>query len=171
MKSLFLLSITVILFVRGKSDLNVVASKDCRKIFFYVWDKTTPRRERTIKKMDQISDSLKIARIKLICTKGNHIIDTVRCQYTGDKIYFNSVDTTENKIVSLYILCEIKAEKGKKGRNEIVVIPFETLFYHTNESSTASISLERDDNHLFHIQISKLDFPYMVSIFDVTAKH
>lgn len=153
---IFISIIVVKAFTGGSID-------DSRQIFFYIWEKPANGKERMKKTLYDKTDSLRVVHVDLICENDEHLIDTIPCSYTGNKIYFKALDTTQHKLLNMSLSFEVNPAKKSQGFKERLTVSFLYFFQHSDKNSSLVFGFERTEGTHFNVNMSKLDYPFMVS--------
>ncbi|SFP11685.1 hypothetical protein SAMN05428949_7399 [Chitinophaga sp. YR627] len=158
-KLLLICTLTFISVVVAKAFSSTIS--DSRQVYFYIWEAPTELKVRVRKIWRNKADSLRVARIDLICESDDHTIDTIPCIYTRNSIYFNAIDTIQHKLVNMSLSFEVKPEKGSSGPNEKLTVPFLVFFMHSSATSPLSFAFQRKEGSHFDVNMSKTDYPFI----------
>gem|GEM_PF-5332782 len=161
MKQFLLFSLFVFISIIVVKAFTRSNFRDSRQIYFYVWDAPIELKVRVRKTWRNKSDSLRVARVDLICENDDHAIDTIPCMYTGNSIYFDAIDTIQHKLTNMSLSFEIKPEKGSLRHNERLTVPFLLFFMHSSTTCTLSFAFERQEGPNFNVNMSKTDYPFI----------
>ncbi|SHN24884.1 hypothetical protein [Chitinophaga sp. CF418] len=137
--------------------------KDSREVYFYIWDKPITLKQRVSKTWYGKADSMRVIHVDLICENDEHFIDTIPCWYTGNKIYFDEIDTTQHKLIDMSLSFEVSPAKGSPGFNEKLTVSFLFFFVHSTKDSPLSFAFERKEGRHFDLNMSKTDYPFITS--------
>ena len=134
-----------------------------RNILFYFFDTTNSKTEFTSKILGRKSDSLLISDVELLVENNNSVVDTIKCKYKNNTVFFNKITSPENNFIKILLSVRLKLSIYRKQYDERLTLNYTQFYKQTNESSDISISFIRERNNLFRISISKLDFPFIIA--------
>lgn len=141
--------------------------KDSRTVYFFLFKKDLSAGERVAKTLSKSSDTSLFSEIKLLVERAKGSVDTLNCAYTNNHIYFQKIDTLNEKVTSIKIAFNIT--KTNRTHKSKLIIPFTNFFKNTDRESTMAVSVENKSGNQFHVTISKIDFPFIVISMDVRS--
>lgn len=166
-------SILVIIFISCSCIGNMYAqsvTSDKRHIYFYYISNKLKKNIILKKQFNHLSDSSLISGIQMILNDSTNTFDTIPCKYTNNSITFPIIDSSFRNRGMIYLSFQLNMRKKKFTYNERLTIPFSFILNNSNNNSDITITFERIRNNMFHLSISKVDFPFIVSTLDIPSE-